>query len=87
VPGTESLARGTRVRARISGMDLLTLDLHTQFAGRIEEATAATDDAAAELDDDVDTSGPLTLAIDLSDATESAEPASPVPGDESTAAA
>ncbi len=87
VPGTESLARGTRVRARISGMDLLTLDLHAQFAGRIEEATAATDDAAAELDDDVDTSGPLTLAIDLSDATESAEPASPVPGDESTAAA
>ena len=87
VPGTESLARGTRVRARISGMDLLTLDLHAQFAGRIEEAGPAADEAAAELDDDVDTSGPLTLAIDLSDATESAEPAGSAPGDESTAAA
>jgi exoribonuclease-2 len=33
VPGTESLPRGSRVRARITGIDLLTLDLHAS-AGR-----------------------------------------------------
>jgi exoribonuclease-2 len=64
VPGTESLPRGARVRARVTGIDLLTLDLHTTFAGRVEaEAPAAEEDT----DDDTETSGPLTLAIDVDD--------------------
>jgi exoribonuclease-2 len=31
VPGTESLPRGSRVRVRITGIDLLTLDLHASW--------------------------------------------------------
>ncbi len=65
VPGTESLPRGTRVRARVAGIDLLTLDLHCTFAGRIGAEAAPT---AEEADDDVGSSGPLTLAIDVGEA-------------------
>ena len=67
VPGTESMPRGTRVRARVAGVDLLTLDLHAQFLQRIDTAPVAADEAA-EVDDDAEASGPLTLAIDLADA-------------------
>ena len=35
LPGTDHLARGTRVRARIAGMDLLTLDLHATLAAAL----------------------------------------------------
>ena len=68
VPGTESLPRGTRVRARVVGVDLLTLDLHASLLQRIEDAPAVGGDESADLDEDVDSSGPLTLAIDLQDA-------------------
>ncbi|MBK7263554.1 MAG: RNB domain-containing ribonuclease [Rubrivivax sp.] len=67
VPGTESLPRGTRVRARVVGVDLLTLDLHASLLQRIEDAPAVGGDESADLDEDVDSSGPLTLAIDLQD--------------------
>jgi len=65
VPGTESLPRGAKVRARVAGVDLLTLDLHAALAGRIEAAAPA---AEEEVDDETEASGPLTLAIDVSDA-------------------
>jgi exoribonuclease-2 len=68
VPGTESLPRGTRIRARVAGIDLLTLDLHAQLLQRIDDAPATVDDTAIEGDDDTETSGPLTLAIDVNDA-------------------
>ncbi|MDO8419818.1 MAG: RNB domain-containing ribonuclease [Rubrivivax sp.] len=67
LPGTESLARGSRVLARITGMDLLTLDLHAVLAARLDVA-APTADAVAEdegAEDEIGASGPLTLAIDL----------------------
>jgi hypothetical protein len=41
VPGTESLPRGTRVRARVTGIDLLTLDLHAQLLQRLDDAPGA----------------------------------------------
>ena len=87
VPGTESLPRGAKVRARISGTDLLTLDLHAQFAGRIEVQATVADEATAEVDDEVESSGPLTLAIDLSDAAEGAGTTAPDTADESKATA
>jgi exoribonuclease-2 len=66
LPGTEGFARGTHVRARITGIDLLTLDLHAQLLQRLDEPVTA-DDSAADLDEDAETSGPLTLAIDLAE--------------------
>ena len=75
VPGTDSLPRGALVRVRIAGMDLLTLDVHTQLLARIDGAAAAASEASqgnadgdADADDETATAGPLTLAIDLADA-------------------
>lgn len=65
LPGTESLPRGSLVRARITGMDLLTLDLHATLAARLDVAApvAAAEDEGA--DEEIEASGPLTIAIDL----------------------
>jgi exoribonuclease-2 len=64
VPGTESLPRGARVRVRVAGIDLLTLDLHAALAARID----APAEAAEDIEEDAEVSGPLTLAIDVSEA-------------------
>jgi exoribonuclease-2 len=70
--GTESLPRGTHVRVRVTGIDLLTLDLHASLAARlddlIEEEAAAEDEGEGE----EAPAGALTLAIDLAD--EAGEP-------------
>ena len=71
LPGTDSLPRGSRVRARVNGMDLLTLELHATLAARLDEAAPATEaaEAAAEEaeDDEVEPAGGLQLAINLDD--------------------
>jgi len=71
LPGTDHLPRGARVRARIAGMDLLTLDLHATLAATLdaaEGAGAAAPDSAtgatAEDDDEATLAAPLHLAID-----------------------
>ncbi|MDE2083070.1 MAG: RNB domain-containing ribonuclease [Burkholderiales bacterium] len=90
VPGTEALARGSRIRARITAIDLLTLDLHATLAARLE-APAATGDAAAEgtgdeatdeAGDDAEAAGALMLATALDDALAGAapDPATPAAG-------
>ncbi len=70
VAGTESLARGSRVRVRLAGIDLLTLDLHAQLAARLDAPPPAADDEPAE--DDTEPVGALQLAIDVTDAGEGA---------------
>lgn len=72
VPGTESLPRGARVRARVTGIDLLTLDLHAALAARLDEAPAAAAAEADEAEEEAVASGPLTLAIDVADTGEAA---------------
>jgi exoribonuclease II len=71
--GTEQLPRGTKVRARITGMDLLTLDVFASFVARLDEsaATQAFDD---ESEDDAAPAGPLAIAIDLAEPEVAAEP-------------
>jgi exoribonuclease-2 len=75
VPGTESMARGTAVKVRIGGCDLLTLELFVTLLARLEAAPAA---AAATVEaDDADegddaqaeagAAGPLSLAIEVDD--------------------
>jgi len=67
VPGTESLARGSRVRARVAGVDLLTLELHATLLARLDASAAA----AVEADpgeDEAESTGTLTLAISLDEA-------------------
>ncbi len=97
--GTETLPRGALVAARVTGVDLLTLELHATLAGRLD-APAAETTAAAEGDEALDdgdelAAGPaLNLAIDLGDApaplaataTNGAEPEDQTPGSAAGAA-
>jgi exoribonuclease-2 len=86
LPGTDHLPRGARVRARIAGMDLLTLDLHATLAATIAApaagAAAGPDDVAAGAAEDDEeaalatlAAGPLHLAIDDAAAEAEAESA------------
>jgi exoribonuclease-2 len=77
VPGTENLPRGSRVRARITGMDLLTLDLHATLAARLDAPDVAAPGAAEDgaEDDEAEPTGALHIAIDV-DGGEGAAPAS-----------
>src|SRR5205814_2782409 len=73
--GADSLPRGARVRVRITGTDLLTLDLHANVVTRLDDVSAPADAASideAEVDEAASSAGPLTLAIDPKD--EDAEP-------------
>jgi exoribonuclease-2 len=65
--GTENLPRGTRVRVRIGGIDLLTLELHASLLARIEDAAATPAEAMAEpeAEDESPDAGALRLAIEL----------------------
>jgi exoribonuclease-2 len=79
VPGTESLPRGSRVRARVTGIDLLTLELHASLAARLDEAApAAADEDAAE--DEAEPVGGLQIALTLDDS--EAAPAATAPAPE-----
>jgi exoribonuclease-2 len=74
LPGTEGLPRGTRVAARITGMDLLTLELFASLAARLD-VPAAADEAAAEPDEDeTEPAGALHLAIDVGEPAADAAP-------------
>ena len=81
--GSENLARGARVRVRITGADLLTLDLHASLLAQLDTASAPGETASeAELDEGAEAAGPLTLAIDI--ASDAAVPESGGPGVEAT---
>lgn len=66
--GTESLPRGARVRVKVTGSDLLTLDLHASLLSRIDDPATTADDAPvdeADAEEAAASAGPLTLAIDV----------------------
>jgi exoribonuclease II len=76
--GADALPRGTRVAVRITGTDLLTLDVHASVTGRLDAAGEVPPDEGASADvEDTEIAGPLTLAIDLTDDTPG-DAASPV---------
>jgi exoribonuclease II len=72
--GADALPRGAHVRVKITGTDLLTLDVHANVIARLDDAPAT--EAESEADDLADNAGPLTLAIDVAgDGAESDAPA------------
>jgi exoribonuclease-2 len=74
--GCEPLARGTRVRVRITGLDLLTLDVHASLLARLDDdQPAASAEGGEDDDEDAPAATGLALAIDVSDA--EAPPAAP----------
>jgi exoribonuclease-2 len=72
--GADNLPRNTKVRVRVNGVDELTLDVHASVVARLDTATPAgqgdlVGDSEGDADDEVqDNAGPLTLAIDVTDA-------------------
>ncbi|WP_374592454.1 ribonuclease catalytic domain-containing protein [Aquabacterium sp.] len=72
--GADGLPRGARVRVRVTGVDELTLDVHASVVAKLDEAAPA--DAAVEDNDDdsEEPTGAITLAIDVQDADNAAEP-------------
>lgn len=74
--GAERLPRGARVRVRITGTDLLTLDVHASVLQRLDDPATPADDAVIE-DAEIEeaSAGPLTLAIDVQGETPVDEPA------------
>ena len=71
--GTESLPRGTRVRAALQSLDALTLEVHAVLQARLTGGDQATADASDE--DEAVQPVALQLAIDVDDNAES--PAAP----------
>ncbi len=84
--GTENLPRNALVSARVNSVDLLTLELHASFIGRLDTATteAATEDNGDEGGEDSADLAPnaaLQLAIELDGAEPEAASATPTAGD------
>jgi exoribonuclease-2 len=80
--GIDGLARGTRVRARIAGIDLLTLELHAALAARLDAAAPLAEpvgDEAVEEDEEVEAAQGLHLAIDLDESTPAVATPEPAP--------
>ena len=68
--GTDALPRGSRVRVRISGYDLLTLDAFATLVAHLDTSASPKDgadaDAAEDLADEAEAAaGPIALAIDV----------------------
>ena len=75
--GCEALPRNAHVRVRITGIDLLTLDLHANLASRLDDAPAAPAADDTGDDDEAAAAAPLALAIDLGDAAHAEGDAAP----------
>ena len=64
--GCENLPRHAKVRVRITGLDMLTLEVHANLLTRLDDiAASASDDTEDE--DDAPTTGAITLAINVAD--------------------
>ena len=75
--GCEALPRNAHARVRITGIDLLTLDLHANLASRLDDAPAAPAADDTGDDDEAAAAAPLALAIDLGDAAHAEGDAAP----------
>jgi exoribonuclease II len=78
--GCESLPRNALVRVRVTGCDLLTLDVHGQLLARLDNDSAlATPETESDDNDEATAAaGGLILAIDLQDSAEAEPAATPV---------
>ncbi|WP_284616327.1 ribonuclease catalytic domain-containing protein [Aquabacterium humicola] len=73
--GCDALPRGTHVRVRITGIDLLTLDVHATLVTRLDEPLPVAGEADEDAEEEADAAAPLALAIDVADAGADAEAA------------
>jgi exoribonuclease-2 len=76
VLGAQGLMRGARVRVKLGDVDLMALDVHGTVTAHLDapsdaDAVAADAENQEADDDEVMAAGPLTIAVDLSDSTQS----------------
>jgi len=76
VMGAQGLLRGARVRVKLGAVDLMALDVHGTVTAHLDapsDADAVAGDAESQEtdDDEVMAAGPLTIAVDLTDSTQS----------------
>jgi exoribonuclease-2 len=71
VMGGQSLPRGARVRVKLGEMDLITLDISGAVIERLD--TPVTEHDVADNEDDVEVSGPIAIAVDVSEPADPAE--------------
>jgi exoribonuclease-2 len=71
VMGGQSLPRGARVRVKLGEMDLITLDISGTVIERLD--TPVTEHDVADNEDDDEVSGPIAIAVDVSEPADPAE--------------
>ncbi|HYP72106.1 MAG TPA: ribonuclease catalytic domain-containing protein, partial [Variovorax sp.] len=77
--GTQGLARGARVRARLTDIDEISLDVHGSVIERLDTLPASAEEEDSG-EDEEEVAGPLAIAVDLDDAEPpAAEPSTPAP--------
>ena len=71
LPGAQDVPRGTQVQVRLSGIDLIGLDVHAQLLSVLHAADAAQDgredEGADDSDDAAAAAGPLAIAVDVNE--------------------
>ncbi|MFC5609449.1 ribonuclease catalytic domain-containing protein [Variovorax soli] len=75
--GTQGLARGARVRARLTDIDEISLDVHGSVIERLDKPPASAQEEESGEDEEEVAAGPLAIAVDMSDA--EGEPTAPAP--------
>jgi exoribonuclease-2 len=76
VMGAQGLMRGARVRVKLGEVDLMALDVHGTVTAHLDapsdgEAVDADAESQEADDEEAMAAGPLTIAVDLSDSTQS----------------
>jgi len=72
VMGAQGLMRGSRVRVKLGEVDLMALDVHGTVTAHLDASVVNEGAQTEEADEDeAMAAGPLTIAVDLSDSTQS----------------
>jgi len=72
VMGAQGLMRGARVRVKLGEVDLMALDVHGAVTAHLDAPVVDADGENEEADEDETmAAGPLTIAVDLSDSSQS----------------
>ncbi len=86
VLGAQNLPRGARLRVKLGEVDEITLDLHGTVLARLDDPQDESDDGPtydesndSGDDDDSAVSGPLAIAVDMSDSDAEAPSSAPAP--------
>jgi exoribonuclease-2 len=73
VMGAQGLARGAHVRVKLGEIDLMALDVSGTVIAHLDADNPQDSDAEEAEEDDALPAGPVSIAVDLHDSTQSHE--------------